>query len=64
MQTLFQTTHQVYVQSKGHIYQTEKNSKTIGYYHVTLKINGINFHFTVSEEIEETKLQGHKLTDK
>lgn len=24
----------------------------------------INFHFTTSEAIEETKLQGHKLTDK
>lgn len=33
----------------------------MGYYHVTVKINGINFHFTTSEKI---KSQGHKLTDK
>lgn len=28
----------------------------MGYYHVTVKINAINFHFTTSEEIEEIKL--------
>lgn len=34
----------------------------MGCNHITLKINGINFHFTTSEEIEETKVHEDQMS--
>lgn len=36
--------------------KTKKSYMKMGYNHITLKINGINFHFTTLEEIEQTKV--------